>query len=125
MIDSVLLGIGRHMVPVPRFVWRRVMGARARQTRASLGFMSADHHRVRNFVVRTLPGLGAPMPPEFIADKIDLDVDRVREILGELERRLVFLFRNEQGAVTWAYPVTVAETPHWMAFSTGERLNAA
>ena len=27
--------------------------------------------------------------------------------------------------VVWAYPVTVAETPHWMAFSTGERLNAA
>jgi hypothetical protein len=120
MRDSILLGLGRHMVPVPRFVWRRVMNARARQTRASLGFMSPDHHRVRDFVVQNLSRRGTPMPPEFIADKLQLDVDRVQAILGELERRLVFLFRNERGAVTWAYPVTVEKTPHAAAFSTGE-----
>jgi hypothetical protein len=108
------------MIPVPRFVWHRVMQARARKVRASLGFMSPDHHRVRNFVVQALPQYGAPMPPEFIAKNLDLDPGRVRAILDKLERRLVFLFRNEQGSVTWAYPVTVDRTPHPAAFSTGE-----
>jgi hypothetical protein len=38
---------------------------------------------------------------------------------------MTFLFRNEHGAVEWAYPVTAARTPHRVAFSTGERINAA
>jgi hypothetical protein len=41
-------------------------------------------------------------------------------ILDELEAHLTFVFRNEAGAVTWAYPVTVDETPHHATFSTGE-----
>ncbi len=42
-----------------------------------------------------------------------------------LEKHMTFVFRNEQGAVTWAYPVTVDRTPHRVAFSTGERVYAA
>ena len=38
---------------------------------------------------------------------------------------MTFLFRNSQGAVTWAYPVTVEPTPHRVAFSTGEEVYAA
>jgi hypothetical protein len=44
----------------------------------------------------------------------------VVSILGELEQHLKFVFRNERGEVTWAYPVTVDETPHRARFSTGE-----
>jgi hypothetical protein len=38
---------------------------------------------------------------------------------------LTFLFRNEQGAVAWAYPVTTDTTQHDVTFSTGEQLHAA
>jgi hypothetical protein len=38
---------------------------------------------------------------------------------------MTFLFRNDGGSVTWAYPVTVEQTPHHMSFSTGERAYAA
>jgi hypothetical protein len=38
---------------------------------------------------------------------------------------MTFLFRNEQGAVAWAYPVTVDRTPHYVTFSTGEQVYAA
>jgi hypothetical protein len=41
-------------------------------------------------------------------------------ILDQLERRKTFLFRSQPPAVTWAYPVTVDETPHRAVFSTGE-----
>ena len=120
MTDRPLLGIGRHMIPIPRFVWQRRIKAKAGKIRAGLGFMSEDHHRVRDFVVTELPRAGAPLPPESIAEKLDLAVPRVRSVLDELEKHLTFLFRNDRGAVTWAYPVTVDETPHRASFGTGE-----
>jgi hypothetical protein len=33
--------------------------------------------------------------------------------------------RDEQGAVIWAYPITVAQTPHALTFSSSEHLYAA
>lgn len=120
MSDRLLLGVGRYMIPIPRFVWQRLIEANARKVRAGLRFMSAEHHRVRDFVVTELPRSGRPLTPEVVAEKVALPLERVTAIFGELEKRLTFLVRNERGAVTWAYPVTVDETPHHAAFSTGE-----
>jgi len=120
MQDRLLLGLGRFMLPIPRALWQRAMQANARKLRAGLGFMSAEHHRVRDFVVMELPRLGAPLTPDAIAAALDLALPRVTAILDELEKHLTFLFRNERGEVTWAYPVTVDATPHHAHFSTGE-----
>jgi hypothetical protein len=87
--------------------------------------MSKEHHLVRNFVVREMPIAGEPLSPDYIAQKLDLPLERTKAILGELEKHMTFLFRNEQGAVIWAYPVTVERTPHHITFSTGEELYAA
>jgi hypothetical protein len=65
------------------------------------------------------------MRPEFISQKLKLPLARINAILEELERNLFFLVRNEQGAVSWAYPVTVDHTPHHLTFTTGEQLYAA
>jgi hypothetical protein len=120
MDESLLMGIGHHTLPIPRLIWqRRVRGD------AGLDFMSQDHHRIRNFVVTELPRVGEPLSPEFIAQALKLPLDQVVRILIDLEQHMTFLFRNEQGAVVWAYPVTVDQTPHRMTFSTGERVNAA
>jgi hypothetical protein len=120
MDDRLLLGVWRTMVPVPKAVWQRVV-----KPDADLAFMSADHHRVRDFVVRELPRTGAPIPPAAIAEQLDLPSDRLAAILDELEEGMTFLFRNDEGAVQWAYPVTVEDTPHRVTFSTGETVNAA
>ena len=72
-----------------------------------------------------MPRIGAPLPPELIAERLHLSVERVNVILDELEKHMTFLFRNEQGAVAWAYPVTVDRTPHRITFSTGEQVYAA
>jgi len=124
MTDSLLLGLGRYMIPIPRMVWQRLAKSKASEIRARLGFMSEDHHRVRDFVVTELPRAGAPIPPESIAEELGLEISLVRSLLTELEEHLTFLFRNDQGAVTWAYPVTVDETPHHTRFSTGEEAYA-
>lgn len=121
MTDRLLLGLGRYMIPIPRMLWRRLMQTTARKARAGLRFMSEDHHRVRDFVVTELPRTGVPLRPESIAAVLGLSVSRVRPVLEELEQHLTFLFRDGQGAVSWAYPVTVDETPHHVRFSTGEQ----
>ncbi len=124
-MKTVLLGFRRHMLPIPQALFQRAMKAAANKTHRALGGLDDQQRRVHHFVVRDLPRLAEPMPPERIAEALEMDLNRVIEIVDELERRLIFLFRPSGRDVVWAYPVTVAETPHWMAFSTGERLNAA
>lgn len=120
MNDSLLLGLWRTMLPVPRAIWHKHLGGDAQ-----LDFMSEEHHQVRNFCVRELPRVGEPLSPAFIAQELNLPQARVTDILDELEQHMTFLFRNERGEVTWAYPVTVEHTPHRITISTGEQVYAA
>ena len=125
MSETILMGQGDQIIEIPLTNWEQGVSAYAQQIPARLSFMSAEHHRVRNFAVRELPKVRKPLTPEFIADKLNLPVDCVNIILEDLEKHLTFLFRNEQGAVAWAYPVTTDTTPHHVTFSTGEQLHAA
>jgi hypothetical protein len=108
------------MLPIPSWIWQRQV-----QGGAHLGFMSEEHHRVRNFCVTEIPRVGQPLAPEFIAEKLQLSPARVVAILDDLEKHMTFLYRDVEGTVEWAYPVTAARTPHRIAFGTGERINAA
>jgi hypothetical protein len=120
MKNSMLLGVSRYTLPIPRFIWQRQVSGEA-----NLDFMSPDHHRVRDFVVTEIPKVGKPLSPGYIAQALDLPADRLGVILDELEKHMTFLFRNPPGEVEWAYPVTAASTPHHVAFSSGERIDAA
>lgn len=120
MADNLLLGVSRYLLPIPRFIWQRQVRGDAR-----LDFMSDDHHRVRDFVVTEIPKVGKPLSPAYIAQALGLPSDRLSVILDDLETHMTFLFRNPQGDVEWAYPVTAAGTPHHIAFSSGERSDAA
>ena len=120
MRDSILLGLGRWMIPIPGMVWRRVVRANASKMAHALRFMTPDHHRVRDLAVERLFRTGTPLPADEIARALDLAPDRVGEILDDLERHLLFLFRRSGSEVTWAYPVTVEKTPHRAIASSGE-----
>ncbi len=120
MANTLRLGIGRRMIPIPPMIWQRVIRAGGRKARASLAFMSEDHHRVRDHAVLELARTGAPLSPEAIAAALDIELPRVATILDELEKHMTFVFRSDGRNVTWAYPVTVEETPHHARFSTGE-----
>lgn len=125
MSETVLLGQGRQIIKIPRKKWEEHLAHVPQHGETRLGFMSEEHHLVRYFVVRELPHTGQPIRPEFISRNLKLPLARVNSILEELERNLFFLVRNRWGAVSWAYPVTVDQTPHELTFSTGERLYAA
>lgn len=125
MKNKIMMGFWRCMLNVPPFLWEKRIFEAKKKFQTELSFMSDKHRLVHHFVVRELPHAGKPLSPDFVANKLDLAVGRVTAILGDLEKHMTFLFRNEQGEVVWAYPVTVEKTPHHVTFNTGEELYAA
>ena len=125
MSEKIMTGVGKHMLKIPDFLWRKQLASEKGKIASETRFVTPEIRRVHHFVVRELPGCGGPMSPEFVAEGVDLPLDRVTAILDELEAHMTFLFRNGDGAVVWAYPVTVEETPHRLTFSSGETLYAA
>ena len=123
--DTILIGKGRHITTISREEWESELSAVPQHFEKKLSFMTVEHHLVRYFVVRELPLTGEPLSIELIAKQVGLPASRVTAILDDLEQHLTYLYRNSQGMVAWAYPVTVDQTPHELTFSTGERLYAA
>ncbi len=110
---------------IPRELWEQHVKQTAQEIPNILGFMTEDHHLIRYFVVSQLPRIGKPIPPERIAEELDLSFSKTTEILDDLEKNLFFLVRNNKGEVLWAYPVSADKTPHELTFNTGEKINAA
>lgn len=127
MKDRIMLGLWKYMLAIPPFLvdMRKQIEKEKKRYEAVMGFMSDAHRRVHHFVVRALPVIGKPLSPELIARNLVLSPEEVASLLNDLEKHMTFLFRNRQGEVTWAYPVTVDETPHHLTFSTGEQVHAA
>ena len=85
MKNSLLLGLGRLMIPIPRFIWRRQVRGSARKTRARLASLPDEHTVIHYFCVSELPRAGEPLSPETIAQKLHWPVDRVNATLEDLE----------------------------------------
>jgi hypothetical protein len=125
MDGNILLGQGSEIRAVPEITWKQHLAQIPQHSQDRLNFMTEAHHRVRYFVVQALADEQRPLAPEYIAAQLKLPLAQVTAILEELEQKLFYLARNSQGAVSWAYPVTVELTPHRVQFSTGQRLYGA
>jgi hypothetical protein len=125
MSNKLMLGLWRYVLHVPPFVWQKQIEKGKRRFEKEYGKMPEDFRNVHHFVVRELPRIGKPLTEGLIAEKLGLAIDRVRSALDYLEKRMTYLYRNKEGKVIWAYPVTVEKTPHRLAFDTGEELYAA
>jgi hypothetical protein len=125
MRNKLMAGVWRYMLGVPPFLWQKQIKKAVQKVKRSTRFMSPEQRSVHHFAVRELPRFSAPVSPEQVAGELGLTLERVTEVLEDLEKRLTFLCRNEKGEVIWAYPVTVEKTPHSITFGSGERLYAA
>jgi hypothetical protein len=125
MVEKILLGQGRQIIEAPQTMWKQHLAQDSEHGQARLSFMTEAHHQVRTFVVNELVISQKPVAPKHISEMLKLPLEQVNSILDELEKKLVYVVRNEQGMVAWAYPVTVESTPHRLSFSSGERLYAA
>ena len=120
-----MAGVWRHILPLPPAIGKRRVEQLGARAQAEFGAMSDLHRAIHHFVVRELPRHGIPMPPRAIAESLGLPPAEVGAVRADLEARKTFLYRNEDGAVVWAYPVTVEQTPHQIRFRSGETLYAA
>jgi hypothetical protein len=125
MPENILIGHGEHITTIPQSEWEQELGEAPALIGKRLEFMTRDHHAVRNFVVRELPGYGKPISIDRISRAVRLPRERTVQVVEDLERNLFFLVRGKGPEVSWAFPVTVDQTPHHLVFGTGERLDAA
>lgn len=125
MKDKVLMGRGREFTTIAQRELEHHLELGPEHGKTRLAFMSAHHHRIRDYAVVQLAREGAPIAPEIFSEALKIPLDRVNTILSELEKHLFFLVRNESKAVAWAFPITSDETPHRLIFSTGEKIFAA
>src|SRR5690242_874968 len=117
MKDSILVGRGEAITEIPAEKWRQHLSQAGQHSAATLNFMTDNHRRVRNFVVRELPrNHDKPLSPEDIAQRLHLPLDQVSTILDALQKHLFFLVRNQHGEVSWAFPVTSDSTSHHLRF---------
>lgn len=119
-MGQLLIGEGREIRSIPDTPFLEAMKGIPARMAKRLAFMSADHHAVRDFVVREMPREKRPLSPALISSVTGVSRPRVTEILAELERNLFFLVRDSTGSVNWAFPVTSTRTAHRLTFSTGE-----
>jgi hypothetical protein len=125
MEEKILLGRGPKILEIPQATWKHHLTQIPQHSQSRLSFMTSAHHQIRYFVVKELVNTQKPIEPWFISEKLNMPLELVQSILEELERKLFFLVRNDQGAVAWAFPVTVETTPHKIDFSSSEHLYGA
>jgi hypothetical protein len=123
---TVLIGRGGKIIKEPESAWEQELAKAPKFFASRLAFMTPDHHRVRNFVVSELPrNNGKPLPIAALSQQLGMKPDKLDKILGDLEKNLFFLLRDDSGAVLWAFPLTAAKTPHLVRFKSGESSFAA
>lgn len=125
MEEKILLGRDQNIIEVPATTWKQHLTQIPQHSQSRLNFMTDAHHQIRYFAVKELVNRQKPIEPKYISQKLNIPLEQVNVILGELQEKLFFLVRNEQDAVIWAYPVTVEPTPHKLTFASGERLYGA
>ena len=125
MEEKILIGRDREILEIPQATWKQELAQIPQHSQTRLNFMTNTHHQIRNFVVKEMAIRQKPIEPKLISEKLSIPLEQVNFLLEELERKLFFLVRNEQGAVAWAYPITVETTPHKLNFASGERLYGA
>lgn len=125
MKNKLMIGLWRYIIKIPPSLWEKQVFKAKKKFDIEHAFMTEDHRVVHHFVVKELPVEGKPLSPEIISKRINMSFEKVVSILEDLEKHMTFLFRNSNGEVIWAYPVTVEKTPHQVTFKTGEQLYAA
>lgn len=125
MKNKLMLGLWRYVFHVPPFIWQKQIEKGKKRFEKEYGKMPKDFRNVHHFVVKGLPQIMKPLSESIISENMGLSIDQVRFALDYLEKRMTYLFRNKEGEVVWAYPVTVEKTPHKLTFNTGEKLYAA
>jgi uncharacterized protein YqjF (DUF2071 family) len=122
---KILTGIWRKIIPVPPFIFN-MEATKLKDTFAKKSArLSEDERGLHHFIVKTIMDTGKPVPLELIAQKRNMPLTQVKDIVDKLESFKMYFFRYEDEKINWAYPVTAAATPHQIFFSPNKQVSAA
>ena len=91
--NKILIGVGHKIIPAPMFMLIRETARMAKNREARMGKMTEEKRRIHHFVVRELPNAGQPISLAFIAQRLEMPVDRVGTLVDEMERDKTFFNR--------------------------------
>ena len=72
MKEYVLSSAEHRFTEIPREIWEQHLEQVPQDITKMLSFMTKAHHLIRYFVVRELPRIGKPIPPELISEELNL-----------------------------------------------------
>jgi hypothetical protein len=87
--------------------------------------LSYEERRIHHFIVKKMAVAKEPITAELISDELGISLETVEKTIDKLEGLKTFLYRSDGKGINWAYPLSLANTGHQMAASTGERFFAA
>ena len=122
---KAFMGIWRFMIPLPQAIIKKDISTMANAICRKTADVSDEERKVHYFVVTTMTDTSEPVSSEYIAEKLDMPLDRVRDIVDKLEEMKVFFYKYNSQGINWAYPVTAEDSGHKMTFSAGAQVNAA
>jgi len=125
-MGSVLAGRGSRFERIDEGAWKKAVIAAVAHMPQRLAFMTPAHHLVRNAAVREMPRNGGrPLSMAQVAAAAGVPEASARTIAAELERNLFFVVRKDQDHISWAFPVTVDQTPHEVTLGSSEAIYGA
>ena len=122
---KMYMGIGRFMIPIPLLISNRGLEKGAAGAKAKAGLLSEEERRIHYFVVKKMAVAKEPITAELISEELGISLEAVGKTIDKLESLKTFLYRSDGKGINWAYPLSLENTGHRMAVSTGEEFSAA
>ncbi len=125
MKRKMYMGIWRFMLPLPLAISAKGMqrGVSGAKTKADL--LTQEERKAHHFIVKQMAIAKEPITIEFIGEKLNMSLHRVKEIVEKLEAMKTFCYRYDSQGINWAYPLAFEDTGHKMTAGTGEQFFAA
>jgi hypothetical protein len=120
MPNDIKICRGNEIEIKPRSEWIEALLNIEKKGDPRTAFLKDNHRKVRYYLVEYLPKIGKPISSISISEELNIPLSEVECILDELLKNTIFILRDGNGDVTWAFPVTIDKTPHRFTFNTGE-----
>lgn len=125
MKHKMYMGIGRFMIPIPKFLSTIGLKKGVSGAKSKAGLLSEQERQIHHFTVREMATSRKPITTRIVGDVFDLPVNRAEKIIDKLELMKTFLYRSDGSGIDWAYPLSLEDRNHEISVNTGERFFAA
>ena len=122
---KLYMGYRGFMMRIPPLLSDKGARKGEKGAKANADSLSEEERRIHHFIVMKMAVVKNPITAELIANKLEMPIDQVSEIIEKLENLKTFIYRRDGKGINWAYPLTLENTGFRMTASSGEQFFAA